>query len=272
MNDTTRFLYHAHGTALSGVIRRPFSQDVEAQATTMLPVTGGYRTARAEAFRIEHILSFQAAYTQVSGSKNQQDNTHTSLMSIVIEGLNVLDLLTADRIVARLSAKRDLAEPETRVVPLGTQFENLRIGGFPVNVELDLELFHKHDTCASFKDAYRQDSDFQNTVRDRFLWKELDNSAPDFLRKRYKGLTSGAMPEYDGVIPCSLVKKLECKCPGVTCCGNVIVVPNFGTIYLAEYRVQPHKRNITMLRMELGSPVEGSLQVNDGGQNGGSGG
>src|SRR5512142_3024740 len=92
MNAKT-FLYHAHGTALGGSISRPFNEAIEGQAGVALPVVGGYETSRIENFRYREIASFTAAYSQVSGTYNAADDAYTTLVSSVVEGLNILDVV-----------------------------------------------------------------------------------------------------------------------------------------------------------------------------------
>jgi hypothetical protein len=43
--------------------------------------------------------------------------------------------------------------------------------------------------------------------------------------------------------------------------GYAITVPHVGTIYLAELFVSENTKRLNMLRVELGSPVAGSLAV-----------
>jgi hypothetical protein len=272
MDEPGSFLYSASGMALSASLSRPLSDSIPVQAAAMLPSIGGYHDARVENFRYKHVLSFDKAYTQVSGSRNPDDSTHNSLMSIVIEGLNVLDMLTADRIVARLCSKRNLKEPETRVTPTGTCFDNVRIGGYPLTIELDTTLFHTHDTRHAFKSAYESDAALRTELRKRFLWNGAKNDVPAKLRQRYKGYSqSNTLPETDGITPCTLVKSLKCDCPGVVCVGNAVQVPDFGVISVADYRMQTGKRQLTMLTLNLGSPLAGMMVLAEGQGNGGGG-
>ena len=62
-------------------------------------------------------------------------------MTATIEGLNFLDVLTADRLVARISSYYLFEEEHSHYSFVGTQFDNLRIGGYPVELELNERLF-----------------------------------------------------------------------------------------------------------------------------------
>ena len=90
---------------------------------------------------------------------------------------------------------------------------------------------------------------------------------PEFLRERYNWFASDDFPESKGIVLCSLVKEVKTNCPELRRYGNVIVVPQFGKIYVAELQLQRDRRELAMLRVEMGSTVGGS-----GGGPGGTGG
>lgn len=269
MDDGKTFLYNAEGTAIGGVFRRPFVDVMESQAATSLAVTGGVGSVRKTNFNYRDVVSFTEASTEVMGSRDTDGGTYNSLVSTTIIGLNIADMVTADRIVARISTTNSAADSETRVSPAGSEFVGLRVAGQPINPELDLPLFSELDTSAKFKDRYKRDKDFKEDMRARFLWGKLEDNAPEFLKARYKWQSDpDALPESKGIMPCSLVKTLGNVSGGLKVYGNVIVVPDFGTIYFAEYHVKESARRLTMMRLQLGSPMEADLTVASGQGNG----
>src|SRR5215469_11907277 len=95
--------YHAEATILSGHLQLPLVQKIEPQAHSQLKVEGGYLSERAKEFRIESVLSFRSGYTHVAGNRSlKPDEGWTTLTTTVIEGLNVLDVVTADRVVGQI--------------------------------------------------------------------------------------------------------------------------------------------------------------------------
>ena len=132
--------YHADVSALGGRIERPFEQIIAAQAPLSLPPAGGYLAVRAEAFQVQGLLSFKSAYSQVAGSVSEKDGGWNTLATVAIEGLNVHDILTADRVVSQIATKHPREGYEPKVTFIGTRFDNLRIGGFPLDIVLDLGL------------------------------------------------------------------------------------------------------------------------------------
>ena len=105
LNETVQrtYIFNGHGHALSGHITHPFDHQIEVQAGMSLPTTGGIGHARVENFRFREYASFSAAYTYVAGSKHGRDR-YTTLVTSVVENLNILDVVTADRVVARLAS------------------------------------------------------------------------------------------------------------------------------------------------------------------------
>jgi hypothetical protein len=238
------YLYNAQGHALSGKIDRPIEEIIEVQAGMSLPISGGYGAVRVENFRLKEIVSFKAAYTHVSGSLKKENNSHTTLVSSTVEGLNILDMVTADRVVARHSSERLPGEDESHIIHLGSHFENLRIAGCPVNVELDQELFLKMDTFAAMRNEFQSNAEFRRMAEDPFGNGQVQK-----------------LPDAHGVLHCSLVKDMKTSCPGVKRQGHIFTVPQFGRIFLAEVIAEHSKRTLTMLRLELGSPTCGCINV-----------
>ncbi len=272
---SSEFFYHAHGTAVSGVITRPVNYTIDTTASTALPSIGGTASASAGSTVFSHpqlgnILSFKAASTQAAGSFNDADGTHNTLVTVTVEGLNILDTVTADRIVLKLSSKHDPSKEEGSIIPLGSTFEGLKIAGHPVAVELDHDLFSQNDTHAAFKQRYQSDADFSKRARKQFLWGDYDADTPQFIQDRFKWHTDpDTPPESKGLLPCTLVKSVKHDQPNVLkTYGNVIIVPQFGKIYLAEANLKTGMRHVNMLRLELGSPISGTIMVADAPTNG----
>lgn len=238
------FLYHAHGHALSGRITRPVEHVIEVQAGTSLPTIGGHGTSSVSNFRLQDFVSFSHANTHVSGSQNEKDGSFTTLITSTVENLNILDVVTADRVVARISSERGPKDDESHVLLLGSKFQNLRIAGSPVDVDLNHDLFQQMDTFQTFKKVFKSNSEFRKMAEDPFQTGQ-----------------SQKLPDPEGVFICSLVKDMKTSYPGVRRVGHGFDVPQFGKVYVAEVHLEHHKRRLTMLRLELGSPVGGSVIV-----------
>ncbi len=236
------FHYHASAHALSGRFTRPVHHLIEVLAPTTLPTIGGHGNARVENFRFNDFVSFKAGYTHVSGSELHQDGKvhHTTLVTATLEGVNFLDVLTADRLVARISSYFLFEEGQSHYSFVGTKFENLRIGGYPVDVELNERLFAHLGTFDKVKKELETDKEFRKMAEDPFQTGQ----------KQKPG-------EGNGEILCSLVKDMKTSAPGVRREGHAFSIHHFGRVYVAETLIGHCKRTLTMLRLELGSPVDG---------------
>jgi hypothetical protein len=249
-------VYHAEAHVLSGNLKHPIDQPIEHQARVVLEKTreAGHITESVREISLEGLISFKAGHTHASGSKIEKKdlwgNDHSgwiTLSTSVIEGLNVFEVITADRVVAQVSTEHAMKNGRVpKVTFLGTRFENLRVGGYPVKVELDLAICGDRP-----KDhmPYLQDRGFLDRVQ-----RQLEDIAgakglPDDLGKKYdakvayiddlkkRGRSKGGQNGYPK-LECSLVKSIgPIPIPGVRTFGNIIFIPDFGTVSLAEVEV-----------------------------------
>ena len=247
LNQTVQrtYIYNGQGHALSGHITLPFDHQIEVQAGMSLPTTGGIGHARVEKFRFQEYVSFSAGYTYVAGSKSG-DYTYTTLVTAVVENLNILDIVTADRVVARLASHHSLDpklnQDEPQISLLGSKIENLRVGCCPVQLEFDEDVLVGRNTFATLKERFDRDEGFRKMAADPFV--TMPPEIPVNPR---------------GVFLCSLVKDMKLNCPGVKTAGHVFEVPEFGRVYIGEVLAQYRTRTVTMLRLDLGCPLAGSF-------------
>lgn len=235
--------YHADASALGGFIQRPVQQNIEVQSPVSLPPVGGFLATRSEDFRVHGIISAKATHSQVSGSVNPSTGNPATMMTTVVEGLNVLNILTADRVVAQISSEHPKNGGHPRVLFLGTQIENLRVSGHPLEVILDVDIFGHGKSTKFPKSPAVADKKFLKQVRQPY--------------DRNKGL-----------VVCTLVKRITGDFPG-TQHANVLEIPEFGKVYLAELLVHCNSYHLIMMRLELGCPTQGQVSTSSGVVNGG---
>src|SRR5260370_15046753 len=146
MSPDIRYLYSAHGAGFGGRITLPFDELVEVQAAAALPTSGGYSSARVANFNFKGIVSASAIFTETAGSFSKDKDTYGTVVTSTIENLTILNMVTPDRIVARLSSSHPASQQtdknvEPEIIPLGSHFENLRIAGQPVDFDFDMKTF-----------------------------------------------------------------------------------------------------------------------------------
>lgn len=251
------YLYNAQACAVGGSIVRPVMQNINAPAVSVLTSSGGYQTSVMENYQLENIISIRKAVTQVSGSKGA--NAYNSFASVEIEGLNVENEVTADRIVAKLSNTVPFGSDEPEFSAGGCLFVNLRIGGVLVEPELAIDLHARLNTFSSVESAWSNPSHgdhagLRSAVRNWYL-SQADIDQEEHNPNAFP--IKQAERTRNGRIRGSLLKGVRGNIPHLGRTGMTLQVPNFGKIHLCEMFIGKYSRTLTMLRMQLGSPVEG---------------
>lgn len=263
--------YYAEADVLSADIQQPVQDVIKPQALVELSKKGRcgdkghYHFKKADPFRLDGVLSYEGGYTQVAGHPSSKRPGFATLATSVIEGLNVLDVVTADRVVAQISTVHPAygtgQVPE--VTFLGTRFDNLRIAGHKVEVDRCLDILGPR--------LVDDESYFENRgVLDR-ISQQYDKIAdlkelPDWAREEYpKGQP---VANGNGTLKCSLVNRVQ-GAPGLSF-GHVIDLPHFGKIFLGELKVTRERGNpsegiydgyrfrLTMVRTQMGCIGEGT--------------
>jgi hypothetical protein len=271
--------YDAETMVLSGHLVLPVAQKIEPQAHTKLPENGGYFSQRQDLFRLESVVTFRSAYSHTAGIKSNKPGAGwNTLTTTVVEGLNVMEVLTADRVVGQTITEHPLEGHMPSISFLGTRFENLRIAGYPVKIEWDFDIFGPRPINDL---SYAKDAGVVSRVGRQYNRILKNKNLPDALQERYNQLSStlGAAEE----VECSLVNRVAGLFPGSSF-GNVITVPGFGTITLAKLTVKhedPHEKTkvhkkttftLTMIDLKLGCAIEGGVGIGGGSSNGTNGG
>jgi hypothetical protein len=250
-NDTRFHVYHAEARILSGHLKHPIAQPVEFEGHSILSKTRreGHITRSSDGGSLEGLVSFKAGHTRASGSMVQKTDTwgnvHSgwvTLSTSVLEGLNVFEVITADRVVAQVSTEHPVEKGHVpKVTFLGTRFENLRVGGYPVEVQLDLGICGQKPADDR---PYLDDVGFLDRVEKGFSGIADATNVPDSLRVAYREkisyidkLKKGERSKCSKLV-CSLVKSIApIPIPGVEIFGNLILIPDFGTVALGEIEV-----------------------------------
>lgn len=260
--------YHADASALGGRLHRPLQQIVPLQVPLSLAPAGGYASADTGPFRLGTIVAFDAAHTQVAGGETET-GSYSTMVTSVVEGLNVLNTFTADRVVAQISIDHPREGYIPRVNFIGTQFENVRIGGQSVEICLDLDLCTQGE---GFPDQpLTRDQAFLSRVANQRQSMLDGESIPDWVAERYQWTKADGQGAKQSVL-CSLVSEIRSKSecgplPGNKC-GNVFEVPEFGKGFLGELIVDGTAFRLIMVRLELGCGTHATMAIGHGSGNG----
>jgi hypothetical protein len=264
--------YHAEATVLSGDLYHPLPQEIKPQTNAKLfSEEAGYLSEHAEPYRLEGVISFDKAYTQVAGNENSKkpERGWNTLVTSVVEGLNILEVVTADRVIGQIATHHPQEGYVPRIHFLGTRFENLRIAGHPVKIHL-----HKGHPFHLIKPAndgpYTQHPGFLEQVKSQFEAMRGSEGVSADLLKRYNHLpaTSGDQES----IECSLVTQVE-DLPFGRGFGHVIDLPDFGKIHFAVLKITHSDYNkekkawkktlveLKMIDLDLGCIAGGTAAV-----------
>jgi hypothetical protein len=259
------FWFRGSTMVVGGRIESPIRDNIDAQGACVLPPIGGFASASVDGFDYRNIIRFERATSTVSGQtvRHGDETAGETLVTVAIDGLNVLDVITADRVVARMTSRHVKDErdrlPNPRILPFGSHFENLRIGGVPVEFTPYAELVREgdHDALIAPRAGGAGDAE-------RFPWIDSNGAA---IR------TGNASPKKAGVprpesgadrarlAPLFDVGRSRAAAlTGSTMQGaHGIRIPGFGVAYFGEYLVTRASRRLTMLRIELGCPISGRI-------------
>lgn len=274
--DANRVHYfHADASAVGGSLTRPVNEVVPLQAPLSLSPAGGNATASANGadFPFPQIIKFDTAYTLVSGSLSPKPgHGWVTVVTAVVEGLNVLNVVTADRIVAQMSTEHPLEGYDPTISFLGTEIDGLKIGGCAVDVDLDLNICdqakpYPNGPCVrdkTFLDKAENQYRYINDPTNLPDWV-TDRTIPDWIAQRY--VWDNARIAANASVVCSVVKGINGQFSGRPFL-NVCDVPNFGRVFVGELLVDCKSYRLTMIRLELGCLADGQVAFADGTING----
>ncbi len=276
-NNTRVHYYHADASAVGGSLTRPVSEVIPLQAPLALSPAGGNATASANGadFPFPQVIKFDNAYTLVSGSLSPKPGRGwVTVVTSVVEGLNVLNVVTADRIVAQMSTEHPLQGYNPTITFLGTEIDGLKIGGSPVDVDLDLSICdqgkpgsYPSEPCVSDQTFLENAEGLYRRMNDPASLPDwvTDRTVPDWIKQRYAW--NSARIAANASVVCSVVKGTDGQFSGRPFV-NVCDVPNFGRVFLGELLVDCKSYRLTMIRLELGCLADGDLAFADGSING----
>ena len=218
------FGYHAQSLGLSASLTKPCCENIPSLATASLSSTGGESYSTVRGYNWKGLISFDEASAYATGSEDH--GAYNTLSTVTVKNLNVANMVQAELIVARVTSKHMPGQDEGEITFTGSTIRNLVIAGRSRDVVFD-ESFDKETTYAAFA-------------------------------RRVENRRGGAHLFHDkvkSVLSSSLVMRVGEQE------GFKIVIPEFGTIYVAQIIMKPSYRWISMLRFQLGCPIRGVVEI-----------
>lgn len=255
--------FHAEATALHANLQHPLNGEIKPQNHLKLHPEGGYLSDHVKDYRVDNVVSFKAAHTHVAGHESpKRDHPWITLTTSSIEQLNVLEVVTADRVVSQIATEHP--RPDGLHVPkvtfLGTRFENLRVGGYEVKVEFNPKLWYLQPPSGDL--PYIADAGFLKEIHSSDSFPNVKGEWQAYVQQ----LAAGGGKRPGATAKGTLVEKLSAGPFQVS--GNKIKVPEFGEIVVAELEVDCDTFHLTMLRLEMGCIAAGTMTLGTGIVNG----
>lgn len=264
------FYFQADATSLGGFLEQPFQRLVPQQASVSLPAAGGFATARTEGFNLEQIVSCTSSHTRVSGRETTDGRAFSTLVTAVVEGLNILEIVTAERVVAQISVECPADYGPRRISLVGSHFEGLRVGGHNASPTLNPSFLNAQPAGTVRSPMTWTDFQGIGEKQSRTLIgaiKQTRNAAWEWAQERYEWMGSTQKRQDGELVQCSLVDSVASAIPGSSL-GHLIEIPEFGRIILGELLVSADSVQLFMIRAELGCHVHGrviTVQAGSGG-------
>lgn len=256
------YFLRADANALGGSLREPFERTLPTLAPVSLPPVGGFATARSGAFTLEDIVSCSAAYTRVSGQEQASDGSSSILVTAVVEDLNILEVVRAERIVMQVSIAIPGTPGPIGISLAGSVFEGLRLAGQECSPRLnqDLQRPERADGLVTWEDARRVGRTQAETLVTALSGRP-EGATYRWALTRQERMSGDLRSSGVGPARCSLVDTLETSGAGRSG-GHVLEIPEFGRIIVGELLLSPDSVQLVGIRADLGCPVSGRITTN----------
>lgn len=266
-------IYHAEATLFDISLQKPVLHSEKHAQIALVGPHPKYDLQEMGPYKLRGLISYGSGYTHVAA--HETEKAYTTLTTGAVEDLNILDVVTAKRVVGQIYTehlkRKDCDDPnESHPVPtvtfVGTRFEHLCICGREIDLEWDVEILGgklKNDTYVN---------------AERLLGNVVEISEGDGARSKPEARREGSLLKVTKDPIVGNVEKETEYC---------IFIPHFGRIFLGEIIVTrvPRKKErdhdayhvqLNMIRLAMGCIAAGkgtvvALDTNGGGGKGGGG-
>lgn len=262
-----RYIYTGNAAGASASVTRIDEEDgldhvVPTVGHSYLPVTGGRSHSKREhfCFMVEKprkltILSVKTVETHVTGKPD--NGGFVTVADVSMQGFSLLEQVTVDHLEAHMESVHTGNSPFPAIRTFDADMQGLKIEGHELIVEFDEDVFSKFPLKSDLVKEFGSNRSFRDQFGPRL------------------GAAAGAaaIPEVNGYCLSTIVTSVrwadpDNPHPGVTIKGNTLQWDDFGTLYLGELVISDGLRRLTMIRGQMGSPVDGSGSGGEIGANG----
>src|SRR5277367_4392336 len=125
----TKFQHSASAYGINGKFLWPIRETIAVRPSVDLPPTGGIARDVEEDYNLHDLLTFRRAYTEVSGSPNEElvDGklipAQNNLSLMVMEDFNLLHVIEVKKMVSRITTRYFEGAEDVEIVLSGTRYE-----------------------------------------------------------------------------------------------------------------------------------------------------
>lgn len=272
-----RFMFRGSAVGLAGHVRRPDELIIPSQASAVVPSTGGYATGTAKGKLFGKVLRFRTSDTSVAadyedlakareytnGNHAQNRLPTKTTVNVELTGLEVVNkdpaakpkhTLTCESMAAQMISQSPQTGAQPSIKPLIVSMKGLALDDYALDVRFN-KIYTEKDTKQKLVDAFETEGDpFFDQFGETVLAPPVTASASR-SRKPAKGRR---IPQAGGYIAATVVQSIKWvkkPNPDATIEGNRIFLKGFGYIYIGELLISEFSRRLTMMRLQLGSPI-----------------
>lgn len=271
MDIERRFVFRGNAAVIGGRISRPRDLVIDATGASALTVSGGRSQGSLAATKFGEFARVASAATSAQGvfdsGRLARELTHgrvraDALTTTTTVKVDVRELVVGSARALRIEQLRATMigtspgpSDEPALKPSDVRIAGVTIGDHTLVVELDAALFARLATRSQLL-AAADDPKFTEECGKHFLISAADD---------VKG-TRRSLLKAEDTIYGTIVRRLRWKgkpYPDSTIDHHLVVAPGFGRVYFGEIFISSLSRRLTLVRMDLGSPIGGMLAAGE---------
>lgn len=267
MVSASPFSYYADANVFEAKVTLPIRLNTDDENLVKIEDAAGHLLQPAAPLPAnQNYFTYTSAYSELSAQYDAANQGYRTTATGVVKGLNILNVLTADQVVGQIST----FYPESDAVPTvsfsGTQFVNLRINGHLLTPSQNLGIFGAKPADDG---SYFNDASALSQISAQYYNIVNSSAMPASVKSQY---ASPAAANNVNALECSLASSVSGVPTTDSTCGNVIVVPGFGQIFLEEVELtrtpDPDSPDgydymfcLEMIRIELQGIGSGTIRI-----------
>jgi hypothetical protein len=293
MDLSPRYFFFGYAAALGGRIYRPEPFDIEVEGASALTFSGGISRSdvTGRAFGSKKYIEFKRAVTHAEGRFDEREalavTNHEMLpcelkaetmIKAEVEGLRVgigpTPVLTVGRVTASMKGfSPNVSYQPAMQLTRETEYNDISINRFGLRVEINHELFSTYDTHAKLLAACDDPEFVKKHSSSLLLAPSGQSREPEVGASTLQRRRCPPRLQSKEVLYATIVREISWADEQPSFAridGHTVIVNDFGTIYFGEILISSSSRRLAMMRLELGSPDGGFLDVDNVGHNGSS--